>query len=417
MRRKAHLACKGAATAKLNRLNRTTRGALYIGIFLDLLGFGMIIPDIQFRAERLGASGVVIGALLASTFVVQFFVSPLWGGTGDRVGQKPVLLICQILSALGMLVYGLATAIPILFLSRVISGAGGANVAVAQAIIGKSVSDAERITVMGRLSAAVSSGLVFGPALGGYLAGVHHQNVGLVAACCSAVGIGILAIAVPSVHARTGQDSKKALMLNFSLLRDLPAVRDLAIIAVVAWFSLATLEGTFGRLIERTLGFGQAEFGAIFAYESAIMLTVQSFALEWLTREKHEGKLLRNSYLLQGVGLALPPFVYLLPNFGGKIGYMGVLLACSTLYAFGAAVANPTINSLCSRLTPEFRQGELFGLLQGTRSVGFVVGPIIGGFLFGRWFAAPYVLAGMVCVAAALLVSVNAKLLSRSSDS
>lgn len=373
---------------------------LYIAIFLDLFGFGMIIPDIQLRAEKAGAPGWLIGAMLASTFVVQLFISPQWGKLSDRIGRKPVLLICTALSASGLFIYGWATVIPLLILSRIISGLGGANVSIAQALLADATSDTERTAAMGRIGAAISVGLIAGPVAGGLVGHYNSLLVGIMAGSSSLLGLIIILVLVPATQAHEKVPGKR-LLFDISLLRSFPNVRALVIVAAVAWFSLATLEGTFGRLIEHTLGFGKREFGIVFGYESLLGFLVQALLIAWIAKRIRDDKLLRIAYLLQGLGLGLTPFTYLFP---AHSAWLVILLMCSTFYALGAGFANPTINSLCSKLTPSTRQGELFGLMQGARSIGFVVGPILGGALFDAWFAAPYLLAGLTCVGAALLV-------------
>jgi MFS family permease len=175
----------------------------------------------------------------------------------------------------------------------------------------------------------------------------------------------------------------------------------LILIASVAWLSLATLEGTFARLIEYYFGYGALQFGFLFGYESLLAILVQGAVLAWILKRWKQTPLLRTAYVLQGVGLAMNPASAPL---AGAIPPLATLFVASSLYALGSSVANPAVNGMCSRLAPDNRQGELFGLLQGTRSSGFVVGPMLGGILFDWHPAAPYLLAGGVCVAAALLV-------------
>jgi DHA1 family tetracycline resistance protein-like MFS transporter len=381
---------------------------LYAGVFLDLFGFGMLIPDIQLRSERMGAPGWLIGVILAATFAVQVPVSPFWGKLSDRMGRKPVYLLCTACSAGGMFAYGFASGVPGLLVSRILSGAGGANVAIAQAILADRSESANRTVAMARISAAISLGLIGGPVAGGIIARTMGSEwVGYVAGIGSAVGALAVAFVLPSgLQPRDAGESAASAKwpdVGRSLLRDLPRVRGLVILTAISWFALATLEGTFGRLIERTLGFGQLQFGVVFGYESLVSFAVQVWLIKWVTRRLTDPRLLCLAYILQGVGLALTPFTYLYPV---RVAWLGVLLIFSSLYALGSALANPTINSLCSQLAPENRQGELFGVLQGARSIGFIFGPIIGGALFDRWFAAPYLLAGITCVATSALLGV-----------
>lgn len=370
---------------------------LLAAVFLDLLGFGMIIVDIQYRAEAMGASGLVIGALLASMFVVQIAVSARWGKLSDRLGRKPVLIVCTIISAAGMAAYALATNLWWILLARVLAGLGAANVAVAQAAISDLSDEERRTAAMGRMGAALSAGLIVGPALAG---GLSHlglaSSIGWFAAGASLLGAAAIAIAVPAgVRPETPLEApRRTLRFDIALLRDIPDLRRLVLLSVVAWFALATLEGTFGRLIQRTLGFDQREFGLIFGYESLLGVIVPGVLLGWLALRFTDRFLLKTGYLLQGLGLILMPVA---PS-------LAALFGASTFYGLGQGLANPTVTSLSSKLTPTDRQGELFGLLQSARSLGFVVGPIIGGQLFDLWAPGPYVLAGVACAAAALLV-------------
>ena len=150
---------------------RRTEWALLVAVFLDMVGFTMLIPDIQLRAESmlLGIAfrGPVIGLLLQSTFIVQLFASPRWGRLADAYGRRRVFVICQWISAIAMLTYGLANAVSFLFISRILAGFGGANVSVAQAMAAVSAGE-NRKRVLGYVSATLSAGMIFGPAVGGF---------------------------------------------------------------------------------------------------------------------------------------------------------------------------------------------------------------------------------------------------------
>jgi len=382
---------------------------LIVAIFADLFGFGMIIAGIQLRAESLVPAhwpiGTVVGALLASTFVIQILVSPHWGGLSDRIGRKPVILWCQGLSAAAMFCYAGPNDLWLLVASRLLSGFGAANVAVAQAQIADAYPAEQRAGPLGRLSAAMSAGLVLGPPLGGHLANLPngHQMVGWIAGAASVVGVLLIAFLIPAGKpSQSRSPGKKLIIFDLTLLRDYPAVASYATIAAVAWFSLATLEGTFARLIKRLYGYGSGEFGIIFGYESLLAVLIPGVFLLALTNRFSSRGLLRAAYVSQGVGLALNPLGAQFP-----VWPMGLLLVASTLYAFGSGVANPVINGIVSELTPAERQGELFGVLQGARSIGFIFGPILGGAMFDWLPVAPYFFAGGVCLVAALLVPIS----------
>lgn len=363
-----------------------------------MVGFGMIIPDIQFRAEQMGAQGWMIGAILASTFLVQLLASQFWGRLSDRLGRKTVFVSCTLLSAASMVAYALAPNLLFILLSRILAGFGAANVAVAQAAIADATTGPERTVALGRISAALTTGLILGPAVGGEMASRFGSYwIGIVGASASFAGA--LLVWIVAEMAPGSIERKKLHFLAAPLLKDFPALRPFLVAAVVAWFSLATLEGTFGRLIKATLGLGEREFGYIFAFESVIGVLVQAVLLSWILAKLTTTRALPIAYLLQGLGLALTPFA---PG-------LAILVVASGLYALGAGVANPAVNGVCSQIVPEERQGELFGLMQSARAIGFILGPILGGALFDVWHAGPYLLAGFVCVVSAALVAKAAR--------
>lgn len=368
---------------------------LLFAIFLDLVGFGMLLPDLQTRLEARGAQGWLIGTVFASYFLVQMIASPLWGKLSDRTGRKPILLVCGLLSAFSMGTYALAQSVGMILFSRILAGLGGANVVIAQAYLADTTEESARSASMGRIGAATTSGLILGPALGGLLSTQGgNALVGGVASSASALGVLWIWLGVSRVTPRPlkREKSEKG-RIGLSLLGEVPSLRFLFVLASAGFFVLACLEGTFGRLIHRNLGFGPKEFGLIFGYEALLRVFVQGFLLNRISHRIGPSALLGGAYLLQGVGLALTPFMPgLLP-----------LFIASTFFAIGTGLANPTLNTLCSEVTPEPRQGEMFGLLQSARSFGFLFGPLLGGVLFDWRPASPYLLASTVSVVVGLL--------------
>lgn len=229
--------------------------------------------------------------------------------------------------------------------------------------------------------------------------------MGLVAAGASGFGAMVLLFGMQQTQLKEPVVKEKRPPFDFRLLHDVPALKKLFVLAGVAWFALACLEGTFGRLVAAMYTFPldvwgmtftkpQGASGLVFGLESLVAFLVQGVLYTWIVRRVSAHYLLTAGFLLQGIGFLLTPGA---PNFG-------MLIIWSALFSFGGALANPTINSECSRIVPESRQGELFGLLQSARSIGFLIGPILGGALFDWHRASPYILAGTVVCLAAFLV-------------
>jgi MFS family permease len=383
--------------------------ALLIAVFFDMIGFTMLIPDIVFRVVGLlgnmGYKGFIVGVVLQSTFIVQLFASPIWGRVADQSSRKNVFILCQFLSALAMLIYGLAGSVLLLLVSRIIAGLGGANVAIAQAMSAGLCEEKDRKVILGRLGAVLSAGMIFGPAIGGILASHGGAKmVGLLGAAISVLGGVIVLIFVPNTPMREGTVKVRKLGredINFlkKFLGEHPNVKSYFWIALVASFSLATLEGTFARLIQRLFGYGAKEFGFIFGYEALLGVIVSTFVLGWISKKLCDTSLLRLGYISQGIGLGLNPLagslVFIAP------GMIWLFLA-STLYAFGSGVVSPTLSSLASLSVSEESQGELFGIMHSARTFGFMIGPVVGGSLFDIHFAIPYALASLVSVGVAI---------------
>jgi len=368
----------------------------------------MAFPDIQLRAEwfarssGIGKPGVLIGILLSSYFAVQLLASPRWGKLSDRIGRKPVLLFCTALSCGSMVAYAFSTTLLGVLASRILAGLAAANVVVAQAYIADTSSEEDRVPKQGRVSAALMAGLVAGPAIGGMLA-FHGGNylLGITAASASFLSLLWIFMAIPQgvrperkIELEERAHWSRA-FIDLRLLRDIPRLRRLFIYAASGWFVLACLEGTFGRLIEHNLGMGQREFGWIFSYESLIGAGM-GLVLAWVVKILSSQAILRWGYLMEGIGLGLMP---LAPG-------LSTLFAASTLYALGTGLVNPTLNGVSSELAPEDRQGEMFGLLQASRSLGFLVGPVVGGGLFEIEPWLPYGLAAGVAIVLAIVIRI-----------
>ncbi len=375
-------------------MSALTRFALLFAVFLDMAGFGMAFPDIQLRAEAFGAPGWLIGALLSSYFITQALISPLWGRLSDRIGRKPVLVVCTTLSALSMVVYAFAETAAGILAARILAGFAAANIVAAQAYLSDNTPESARTKAMGQMSAAMLIGLVAGPALGGFLAAAGgNYLLGFSAAGASGLSMLLLLMGVPGQPPKAHAAGGERKLFAFSLLRTHPDLLRLFTIASSGWFVLACLEGTFGRLIKHNLGYGQEEFGFIFSYESLLGAFV-GVGLAWLAARRTHSFILRLGYALQAIGVGYTPLARNLPE----------LFVASTLFAVGLGLTNPTLNAVGSLLAPADRQGELFGIMQATRSIGFFVGPTLGGLLFDVQPAAPYFMAaGVAFLAAAML--------------
>lgn len=363
-----------------------------IAIALDLAAFGMAFTDIALRARSYGAAPWFVGLILSSYFLFQIVMSPRWGAVGDRLGRKPVAVACTALSAASMVVYALVPNLTGIILSRVLAGFAAANVAVVQASVASATTNEDRSKAMGWMSAAINAGLIVGFAGGGFIANHGPFAMGMTGAALSTVGTVLLAVWMPSTPPANPSESE-ARHGGLSLLKEHPLLARLFMLTSVSWFSLACLEGTFAQLLQDLFRQDQRAFGLILMLEMLLGFLLQSLLFSRITKRWGTRRALVAGYILQGVGLGLTPFMPVL----------ALLIAVSSLYALGKGLADPCMNLLTSEQTPSGRQGEMFGLLQSARNIGFLGGPSLGGFLYGIAPAIPYGVAGVISLAAAVM--------------
>lgn len=375
--------------------SRTKRqeATLWLLVFLDMFGFTMLVPDLQFHIKGLGAQDWQIGAILTAMFAAQTVFSPLWSSLSDKVGRKRILLLCTGFSAAAMFLYAWSNTLLLVVAVRVLAGMGAANVSVANAMLYSLTPPEDRDRATGGFFSAMSAGLILGPSVGGLIVAEWGRlPLGLLAGALSLLGILAATVVLPMDRPTGFAEKETKFSLRLSLFKDVPTIRVLAVVAMVSWFGLALLEGTFGLLIQHTLGLGQREFGWIFAFESVIGLLCQKFVMVRLRERWSRRGLLAFCLLLQGFGLGFTPFAPAL----------ALLFVASAFFAFGNSMTTPLVNLAASELVPEQRHGELFGLLQGSRGFGFLVAPAIGTHLFAIAPSYPYLAAGIVCGVGAL---------------
>src|SRR5512139_952641 len=189
---------------------RSTLSVIFVTVFVDLLGFGIVLPLLPYYAREFHASSTMAGALIAVYSAMQFICAPLWGRWSDRIGRRPVVLISLAGSTLSYLLFALANGIGLLFISRVFAGIAGANIPVAQAFIADTTSAKDRARGMGLIGAAFGLGFVFGPAVGGMLAHYGHAAPGLAATLICGINLAVAFWRLPESlppelrHARRG---------------------------------------------------------------------------------------------------------------------------------------------------------------------------------------------------------------------
>ncbi len=354
---------------------------IFLTVFIDLLGFGIIIPLLPFYAESFGASAFVVGLLGTSFSLMQFLFSPVWGRWSDRIGRRPIILIGLMGSCLSYLTLALADTLVLLFVARIAGGIAGANIATAQAYIADVTTPENRARGMGLVGAAFGLGFIFGPAIGGILS---HLGPSAPMWCASALcGANFVAAWFLLPESRTSSDQRPALGRMEALNR---AFADRRLILLLALYFIVTMafsgfETTFALYSERRFGFTMANIGYLFAFIGVILALVQGVFVGRVARLVGEARLIPMAIAVIGIGIGLVPVAWSVPT----------LLVAVGLLAAGMGFNGPALSSMVSRLTHADDQGGILGLASSLSSLGRVVGPAWGGYLFDRLgVATPY---------------------------
>lgn len=382
-------------------MGRSPLGIVFVTVFLDLVGFGIVIPLLPLYAQRYGAGPVAVAWLLAVYSLMQFLFAPAWGRLSDRVGRRPVLLVGLFGSAATYLAFGLAGSFPLLFLARALNGAAGANIGVAQACIADVTRPDERAKGMGMIGAAFGLGFIVGPAVGGVLSRWGFQAPFLFAAAVTLVNAVAAVFRLPETlppERRTGRPRAPTLTDRARALfgRDTPGrLRALYLTGFLFILAVAAFEGTFSLWADARWHMSRHDVAFFFVYLGAVVAVAQGGVVGPLVRRLGE----RRTALLGLAGVAA----------GGVLAAGArswpVLFAALGVLALGQGLASPSVSSLISRQGGPAEQGRVLGIFQSLSALGRAAGPVAGGLAMAHvGLGAPFLSASAVSALAAVVL-------------
>ena len=373
---------------------------IFVTVFIDLLGFGIIIPLLPFYAETFGASALVVGLLSTSFSLMQFLFAPIWGRLSDIFGRRPIILAGLLGSAVSYLAFGLAASLPMLFAARILAGIAGANIPTAQAFIADSTTPENRAKGMGLVGAAFGLGFIFGPAIGGFLSHWGYSAPAFFAATLSLANFSAALFFLPEslppekrgasraagpgrglparvVATEAGPGAGRVLPGDDGLCVVRVDVRALRRVALRVWRDDHRIPLRLGR---RRPG------------------TVQGVIVGRVVPRVGEHRLVPAAILVMVfalAGVATAPSV-------------AMLMAAMGLLAMGMGFNSPSMLSVVSRLADPADQGSTLGVSQSLASLARIVGPLWGGFVFDRFgHSTPfYTASALMLVACGLSVLV-----------
>lgn len=358
---------------------------IFITVFIDLVGFGIVIPLLPYYAETAPfyATPFEIGILVASYSLMQFIFSPILGSLSDKYGRRPILFFSIIGSAIGYLFIGFAFALWMVFLGRIIAGITGGNISTAQAYIADATSKENRAKGMGLFGAMFGLGFVFGPVIGGILSryGIHVPF--LFAAVLSAVNAVLVYLILPETVNTANYDPNKTRKSRFTEMFESLGDSKFKTLNAVYFFlvtSFSIMTYAFILYTIERFGYTAEENGYIFFFIGILAVIFQGFLFNKLVKTFGENPLLIIGSLMMAISLFAIPFIS--PSFGGLAG----IIFTVTFLTIGNSMASPAITSLASKLSDDAAQGKSLGVLQSFASLARAIGPAIGGVLLNNAF-------------------------------
>lgn len=368
---------------------------IWTTVALDLVGFGIVAPILGRYAERFGAGGVQVGLLFASFSVAQIVFAPILGRLSDRVGRKPVIVVSLVGTAVGSFITGAAGALWVLFLGRLIDGASGASVAVAQGAVADIAPPEQRAKLLGMLGAAFGVGFVLGPALGG-LAALGGPHVPFyVAGTVAAINAIAAIIRLPETKPKNPSPAVPTSDVPGASSVRSPILVRFAVASFIATLGFAGFEATFSLFGERRFSLTEGSTALVFLGVGLALVAVQGGLIGPLTARVGSMRLLRMGFIIVSAGLVLLAFTTI----------WATLVVSMLLLAFGQGIATPSITALVTEVAPPERRGEALGYQQSAGAFGRVAGPILAGALFDHvGVGSPYVVGGVLFLVALAVV-------------
>ena len=374
-------------------MHRSPLAIVYLTVFVDLLGFGIILPILPFYAEKFGATGFWVGAILTAYSAAQFVGALFLGRLSDRIGRRPVLLVSLVGSAISLTATGFANTLTLLVLSRLLAGAFGGSITTAQAYIADTTAPDERTKYMGLLGASIGMGFIFGPAIGAGLSGFGFSTAAFVAAGLAALNFLCAVVSLPESRRAEHLSSSRSQLRSANLANALrhPSIGRILIATFLTTFAFVGMEATFALFGQARFGLDAGGLGLIFTLVGIVIAIVQGVMIGRLNARFGERTLALAGTLMMAATLAL---VVLAPTLAMAIFVLASL-------AIGQGLASPTLSSLLSLATDTDEQGGILGIGQSMSAGARAIGPLVAGWLFDRGDSLPYLFGACLLLLAA----------------
>jgi MFS family permease len=364
-------------------------------VFIDMVGFTMVLPLLPFYATRLGASPTMIGFMVATYACAQLATAPLWGRLSDRLGRRPLIIAGLAISGVAYLLFGLADALWVLFACRLVQGMGGGITGVVQAYVADLVPPADRTRALGWISAATSAGVMLGPAMGSLATLLGASAPGFLAAGLCAINVVSARqwLVEPPGERRPKAPRGSVRKMIAEVVRHPGAPLSVPVwIYAMGMMAFMAMNAVLALYLRDTFGVTERTIGYFYAYVGAISVVMRALLLGPAIQRFGEGGAVWLGTLSLLVGFAVTPIGHTLP-----------LLALSVIFIpVGTALLFPATTSLVSARAPKERTGQALGVQQAFGGVARLVGPMWAGALFEFGPRVPFWMGA--CVMAAISI-------------
>lgn len=420
-----------AARTPPPKLKTPALAVLFATVFINLVGFGLVVPLLPFFAQSLKAEAWQITLMFSAYSLGQFFAEPFWGRLSDRIGRKPVLLMTLIANALGYLMLAFVPNIWLAIAVRLFTGLGAGNISTVQGYVADVTPPEQRAGRMGLIGAAFGLGFIVGPGLGGLLTQPQLGRLGyqlpifLAAALAAVAAVGVVVFLRESRAKADPAAPRPAFLAGLKDARDNAVVSRVLVVTLIYMAGFSAMESVFGLWSESRYQWGAREVGLSFMIVGIVSTLNQGFFAGRLARRFGESRVLATGMLLFGTSLVLQVLapVAWFPATRLELGALTIPVVqgwiipiVMAIGACGMSLAMPNISAMISRASPPDRQGAMLGLNMASSSVARIFGPMIAGALFsGLGHDWPFVIGALLTIPAALM-AINAGRVIRSGE-
>ena len=367
---------------------------IMLTVFIDITGYGIIIPLLPYYATEFNAGPTALGVLIASFAIMQFLFSPLLGKASDTKGRKPILLLSLLISLIGFTIFSFANSYFMLLLSRIIAGLATER-AVAQAYIADITDHTTRTKEIGKIGAALGAGFIIGPAMGGLLSTYGYSVAGYAAMMLTIINLIFVFSLLPEPN------RKKEKKIEFSgYLRGIrhsikkPLLGPTLIILFIVTFAFSTIPVIVPLLGLDFYNFDSLQLSYVFIYIGLIQILMQGFLINWLSKKLGEKKLITIGPTLMAAGILIMP---LFQN-------LTIFYLANSLLASGFGIINTSIPSFLSKRSSANEQGSTLGIVNSIASIANIPGPLFIGVIYDvAGYFVPFLISAIMLTTAFII--------------